>query len=165
MPLGGKKDEAIKVLEKAASCNNLPTKNIRNDVTEYLAHKGDIDEVENRKGNILDLLRTPIMRMYTIAICFNWLVCGLCFFGVSQFIGHLGGKRFGHINNQIIKLLYFRKHIFKRRLVGSNPTAKYHLRVLVHQSMGKEKDVDICQCFSRSIAVLNWFCSFQSDVD
>lgn len=96
MPLGGKKDEAIKVLEKAASCNNLPTKNIRTDVTEYLAHKGDIDEVENRKGNILDLLRTPIMRMYTIAICFNWLVCGLCFFGVSQFIGHLGGKQFRH---------------------------------------------------------------------
>lgn len=91
---GGKKEEAIAILEKAAKHNGLPTKNIRTDVTEYLDRRGDPTQVENRKGNILDLIRTPIMRMYTVAICFNWLVCGLCFFGVSQFIGHLGGNIF-----------------------------------------------------------------------
>ncbi|ENN73834.1 hypothetical protein YQE_09568, partial [Dendroctonus ponderosae] len=91
---GGKREEAIKVLEKAAKSNNLPTKNIKNDVLEYLTNKVEDEQLESRKGNILDLVRTPIMRMYTIAICFNWLVCGLCFFGVSQFIGHLGGNIF-----------------------------------------------------------------------
>ncbi|XP_066150435.1 organic cation transporter protein-like [Euwallacea fornicatus] len=91
---GGKKEEAIAVLEKAANYNKLPTKNIRTDVTDYLTHKGNSEQINNRKGKIMDLIRTPIMRMYTIAICFNWLVCGLCFFGVSQFIGQLGGNIF-----------------------------------------------------------------------
>ncbi|CAG9768665.1 unnamed protein product [Ceutorhynchus assimilis] len=97
---GGKKEKAISVLEKAAGCNNLPTKSIRTDVTEYLAQKAsDNLQVENRKGgNVIDLVRTPIMRIYTIAICFNWLVCGLCFFGVSQFIGHLGGNIFLNVS-------------------------------------------------------------------
>ncbi|XP_018565831.1 organic cation transporter protein isoform X2 [Anoplophora glabripennis] len=92
----GKKDEAVAVLKKAAKRNELPTDTIEQDVTEYLAHK-DLKEVEQSKGNIIDLIRTPIMRMYTIAICFNWTVCGLCFFGVSQFIGQLGGNIFVNV--------------------------------------------------------------------
>ncbi|KAL1505919.1 hypothetical protein ABEB36_005367 [Hypothenemus hampei] len=91
----GKQEEAIKVLERAAACSKLPTKNIRNDVVEYLNGKELLNQkIEKQKGNFIDLVRTPIMRIYTIAICFNWLVCGLCFFGVSQFIGHLGGNIF-----------------------------------------------------------------------
>lgn len=89
----GKKNEAIAILKKAAKRNKLSTDSIEDDVKEYLAHK-DLKEVEHSKGNIIDLVRTPIMRMYTIAICFNWTVCGLCFFGVSQFIGQLGGNIF-----------------------------------------------------------------------
>ncbi|XP_076253252.1 organic cation transporter protein-like isoform X2 [Rhynchophorus ferrugineus] len=91
---GGKKEQAIDVLETAAKHNGLPTKNIRADVDEYFQRKGDSEETEKRKGNIMDLVRTPIMRTYTIAVCFNWIVCGLCFFGVSQFIGQLGGNIF-----------------------------------------------------------------------
>lgn len=90
----GRQEEAIKVLEKAANHNKLPTKNIKGDVEEYLQHKSNVQKSETRKGHIMDLIRTPIMRMYTIAICFNWIVCGLCFFGVSQFIGQLAGNIF-----------------------------------------------------------------------
>ncbi|KAJ8931773.1 hypothetical protein NQ314_015305 [Rhamnusium bicolor] len=92
----GKKEEAIAILKKAAIRNDLPTSNIEEDVSNYLQNK-DLKEAEQSKGNIVDLVRTPIMRMYTIAICFNWIVCGLCFFGVSQFIGQLGGNIFVNV--------------------------------------------------------------------
>ncbi|XP_060523851.1 organic cation transporter protein-like isoform X2 [Cylas formicarius] len=90
----GKKDSAIKVLKKAAAYNNLATGSIENDVSKYLEKRSLNGGTEVSKGNILDLVRTPIMRMYTVAICFNWIVCGLCFFGVSQFVGQLGGNIF-----------------------------------------------------------------------
>ncbi|CAH0553198.1 unnamed protein product [Brassicogethes aeneus] len=90
----GKTDDAIKTLEAAAKGNNLPTNNIRKDVEFYMAKKEVNSENTKQGGNIVDLVRTKIMRIYTIAICFNWLVCGLCFFGVSQFIGQLGGNIF-----------------------------------------------------------------------
>lgn len=62
---------------------------IENDVNVYLQSK-DTKKAESNKANIIDLVRTPVMRMYTIAIGFNWFLCGLCFYGVSQFIGQLG---------------------------------------------------------------------------
>ncbi|KAJ8958307.1 hypothetical protein NQ318_017453, partial [Aromia moschata] len=92
----GQKEEAVAMLKKAAKRNGLPTDNIENDVDSYLGKK-DLRETEQSKGNIVDLFRTPIMRVYTIAICFNWIVCGLCFFGVSQFIGQLGGNIFVNV--------------------------------------------------------------------
>ncbi|KAJ8984883.1 hypothetical protein NQ317_002723 [Molorchus minor] len=89
----GKREEAVQSLKKAAKRNGLSTDNIEDDIGNYLRNK-DLKEAEKGKGNIIDLVRTPIIRMYTIVICFNWIVCGLCFFGVSQFIGQLGGNIF-----------------------------------------------------------------------
>ncbi|KAG5891587.1 hypothetical protein JTB14_022252 [Gonioctena quinquepunctata] len=89
----GNKEPAIETLKKAAKCNKLPTEKIEADVDLYLENKKE-KQTGQKKANIVDLIRTPIMRMYTIAIGFNWLVCGLCFFGVSQFIGQLGGNIF-----------------------------------------------------------------------
>jgi MFS family permease len=88
----GKKEKAIKVLEKAAHYNRLPTATIKEDVNHYL-QKNDINE-ERHGGNIFDLVRTPIIRTYTICVGFNWFVCGLCFFGSAQYIGQLGGNIF-----------------------------------------------------------------------
>lgn len=87
----GKKEHAIKIMEKAAEKNNLPTDHIRDDVDTFI-QKNTNDE--KQAGNIVDLVRTPIMRVYTICIGFNWLVCGLCFYGVAQYIGQLGGNIF-----------------------------------------------------------------------
>ncbi|GBP82659.1 Organic cation transporter 1 [Eumeta japonica] len=47
-----------------------------------------------RKGNILDLVRTPNLRRNTICMSFNWLVCSYCFYGVSQYVGQLSGNVF-----------------------------------------------------------------------
>lgn len=89
----GKKKQALNVLKKAAKCNGLPTDNIEQNVDEFLKRK-ELKKTEQNKGNIVDLVRTPVIRMYTVVICFNWTVCGLCFYGVSQFIGQLEGNIF-----------------------------------------------------------------------
>ncbi|XP_072391461.1 organic cation transporter protein-like isoform X1 [Diabrotica undecimpunctata] len=93
----GKEKQAIETLKKAAKRNKLPTEKIEQDVNLYLEHKRLNQKEEIHQGNILDLVRTPIMRVYTIAVGFNWFVCGLCFFGVSQFIGQLGGNIFVNV--------------------------------------------------------------------
>lgn len=94
-----RKDEAIQILENAAYHNKLPTASIKGDVETYLqrTRNASVDVDERRRGNILDLVRTPIIRIYTLCICFNWIVCGLCFFGVAQFIGQLGGNIFVNV--------------------------------------------------------------------
>ncbi|KAL3277354.1 hypothetical protein HHI36_012704 [Cryptolaemus montrouzieri] len=90
----GRIEESVQVLEKAAKCNQLPTTSIREDVNTFI-QKSDVKKNnEGHGGNAMDLVRTPVIRIYTICICFNWLVCGLCFFGVAQYIGQLGGNIF-----------------------------------------------------------------------
>lgn len=92
----GKIDEAIQVLEKAAFYNRLPTASIKDDVNSAYAKKIDAADggAVKHGGNILDMFSTANMRNKTICICFNWIVCGLCFFGVAQFIGQMGGNIF-----------------------------------------------------------------------
>ncbi|CAG9822546.1 unnamed protein product [Phaedon cochleariae] len=92
----GNKEGAIATMRRAAKANQLPIDKIEQDITLYLEHK-ESKASPQAKGNILDLVRTPTIRMYTIAIGFNWLVCGLCFFGVSQYIGQLGGNIFVNV--------------------------------------------------------------------
>lgn len=163
---GGKKEEAIAILEKAAKHNGLPTKNIRTDVTEYLDRRGDPTQVDNRKGNILDLIRTPIMRMYTVAICFNWLVCGLCFFGVSQFIGHLGGtKHFLRHNIGVTTRHFYRKYFSERGSVRCYTASEHFFRLLGHKSLGTQKYPNCRQCTGRDFLVFDWFCSRPSHLD
>lgn len=47
-----------------------------------------------RKGNILDLFRTPNLRKNIIAMSYNWLTCSYCFYGISQYVGQLSGNVF-----------------------------------------------------------------------
>lgn len=90
----GKTHQAVAVLERGAKCNDLPIDSIKQDVEEF-AQKSDLkNRSGGQGGNALDLIKTPVIRVYTICICFNWLVCGLCFFGVAQYIGRLGGNIF-----------------------------------------------------------------------
>lgn len=91
---GGQKDKAVQILQSAAKSNGLPTEDIEQKVETYL--KGRIDSVvdDTKKGNVLDLVRTPVIRVYTLCICFNWGVCGLGFFGLAQFCGNLAGDIF-----------------------------------------------------------------------
>lgn len=89
----GRIPETVAVLEKAAKRNKLPTDTIEADL---IAHKKTLTDSKS-KGNIIDLLRTPNMRTKTLAMWFNWFVCGLAFFGVSQYVGQIGGDIYTNV--------------------------------------------------------------------
>ncbi|XP_049872504.1 organic cation transporter-like protein [Pectinophora gossypiella] len=87
-------DEAINILERVAKINNRPTDKIRADVEAYQA---EVEKHQLKKGNILDLFRTPNLRKNIIAMSFNWLTCSYCFYGVSQYVGQLSGNVFVNV--------------------------------------------------------------------
>lgn len=91
----GKTDESVKVMEKIARRNNLPTEEIEDKVMKSLKEKKD-EKVE-KAGNILDLIRTKTMAIRMIFMCFNWITCGLCFFGVAQYMGQIPGNIFFNV--------------------------------------------------------------------
>ncbi|GAB0094985.1 organic cation transporter protein [Sergentomyia squamirostris] len=92
----GRLDEATTILTKAAEMNKLPTDGIRKNIDATLKTKSD-DDAQMSRGNIVDLVRTPNMRIKTLVMCFNWFVCGIAFFGVAQYIGHTSGDIFVNV--------------------------------------------------------------------
>lgn len=94
----GRTDEAVAILTKAARTNDLPTDTIKDDIEAYAASKiTSNDKSSGSKGNFLDLFKTPNLRGKTIFMCYNWFTCGLCFFGVTQYVSHLGGDIFVNV--------------------------------------------------------------------
>ncbi|CAB3226710.1 unnamed protein product [Arctia plantaginis] len=90
----GKAEEAVKIMTTAAIMNGRPTDNIA-----QVAQKMNVEisGKQEEHASFIDLFRTPKLRARTIAILYNWFVCGLCFFGVSQYIGHVSGKIFTNV--------------------------------------------------------------------
>ncbi|XP_059057378.1 organic cation transporter protein-like [Achroia grisella] len=89
-----KTEEAVKVMEIAAKRNGLPTEGIASSIQKMAV---EISNKQEEHASFLALFRRPRLRTRTIAICFNWFVCGLCFFGVSQYIGHVSGNIFTNV--------------------------------------------------------------------
>ncbi|XP_077295926.1 organic cation transporter protein-like isoform X2 [Arctopsyche grandis] len=87
----GKTEEAIKILEKGAGVNKLPISRISYQIENYQKMAANL---KVPKGTMIDLFRTPNMRRKTIILCFGWMSCGICFFGVSQYVGQLVGNIF-----------------------------------------------------------------------
>ncbi|XP_072932786.1 organic cation transporter protein-like isoform X2 [Epargyreus clarus] len=87
----GRTEEATKIMEVAAKRNGRPTENISTSAQKMAV---EVSTTNEGRASVLALFRTPKLRARTIAICFNWFVCGLCFFGVSQYIGHVSGNIF-----------------------------------------------------------------------
>jgi len=90
----GRYEEAMVVLRKAASVNGNP---MPADVTLTKTEKQRLEMSEEKKAGILDLLRTPNMRKKTLAMCFNWMACGLCFYGLAQYVSTIGGNIFVNV--------------------------------------------------------------------
>ncbi|KAI8421826.1 hypothetical protein MSG28_009775 [Choristoneura fumiferana] len=87
-------DEAVKILERVATINKRPTETIKADIEAYQAA---IEKNQLKKGNIVDLFRTPNIRKNILAMAFNWLACSYCFYGVSQYVGQLSGNAFVNV--------------------------------------------------------------------
>lgn len=93
----GRVDESVAILEKAAKCNKLPSESIKRDLEQHYKETTASQGSSTPRGNALDLVRTPNMRLKTICICFNWMVCGLSFFGIAQYIGQSDGDIFWNV--------------------------------------------------------------------
>lgn len=91
----GRDEEAIRILEQAAKRNKLDTEGIAQKIRSARILKEKSKQVEHSKQpNVLDLFRTPNMRLKTLCMYVNWIVCGLCFYGLAQYMGQIGGNIF-----------------------------------------------------------------------
>ncbi|EDW91444.1 organic cation transporter protein [Drosophila yakuba] len=93
----GRVDKSIKILEKIAKCNKAPTETIRPEMEAAYAALAARQPV--KKGTVVDLFRTPYMRVKTICMAINWLVVCMVYYGTAQYVSALGGNIF--ISNAI----------------------------------------------------------------
>lgn len=91
----GKIKKAQSILMKAAKKNKIPEHKVSvaiDDHTNLL--KQDTSTEVDGNGNsktysVIDLVRTPNMRIKTLCIVFNWFKCGMVFFGIEHYLGHM----------------------------------------------------------------------------
>lgn len=129
----GRIDESATVLEKVATFNKRPTESIKLNLEKHAINikSSTTTTKEVSRGNILDLVRTPNMRSKTLCMCFNWLVCGMCFFGIAQYIGTFGGDIFMNVAisalfelpGTVLCIYTMKKFGRKWTLIGSNTVA------------------------------------------
>lgn len=88
----GRIDESVAILEKAAKINGRPTEGIRQTLEQ--AHREAAGSGQQKKNSIMDLFRSPNLRMKSLVMFFDWFTCGMCFYGISQYISQLSGNIF-----------------------------------------------------------------------
>ncbi|XP_030566468.1 organic cation transporter protein-like [Drosophila novamexicana] len=93
----GRVDDSIKILEKIAKRNNAPTETIRPEIEA--GYKVLAAKTPTKKGNVIDLFRTPFLRVKTFCMLVLWMVICMVYYGTAQYISKLGGNIF--LNNLI----------------------------------------------------------------
>lgn len=74
--------------------NNRPTDEIES-VIEKLYVESIKDK--NEEKSVLELFKTPNIRLYTITSAFIWMFCSTTYYGISQYIGMLEGNLYINI--------------------------------------------------------------------
>lgn len=90
----GKLRQAERILLKAAERNKISIENVKLALETYESQGANRVTKSKEKYNITHLFRTPNLRLKTICVSINWFVCGICFFGLAQYMGHLDGDIF-----------------------------------------------------------------------
>ncbi|KAF7997518.1 hypothetical protein HCN44_006089 [Aphidius gifuensis] len=90
----GKQKRACEILTRAAKINKTGAKDIPEIVRKHCLHQNSRKTASDHGATIFDLVRTPNMRIKSLAIFFNWIVCGMGLFGMTQYIGQVGGNIF-----------------------------------------------------------------------
>lgn len=101
----GRTSEAKAILTKAAEKNRIPLGKVTAAIEAY-NDQVKVQKEQEIKYNITHLFRTPNLRIKTLCVCANWFVCGLCFFGLVQYMGRLAGNIFVNTAVSGKKLLY-----------------------------------------------------------
>ncbi|XP_069946223.1 organic cation transporter protein-like [Cherax quadricarinatus] len=107
--LQGRYYEAKKIIERAARVNNVEVLIHLLDVHNVEFHPVDgtlsvprsnigfVNETRQEakiKKTVIDLLRTPLMKMRSLSMFFYWVVCTLVYYGLSYNSSSLGGNIF-----------------------------------------------------------------------
>ncbi|XP_014213904.1 organic cation transporter protein-like [Copidosoma floridanum] len=91
----GRTREAEVILTKAAEKNNVPLSHVSAAIEAYsTSYTQSKKSDQEKKYNVTHLFRTPNLCLKTICVCVNWFVCGMCFFGLAQYIGQIKGNVF-----------------------------------------------------------------------
>lgn len=98
----GRLEECQIVLERIASRNGQCVEKIRHEIAAYAikeAKESNIinNNIDKKDSGWLDMIRTRIMFIRTLSITFCWWTCGLCFFGIAQFMGQIPGDVFVNV--------------------------------------------------------------------
>lgn len=93
----GKVTKAEQILVKAAGRNKIPVENVKTAIETYECNRGIRHRKNQEPYNMTHLFRTPNLRIKTICICINWFVCGICFFGLAQYMGYIDGNIFVNV--------------------------------------------------------------------
>ncbi|KAK0180095.1 hypothetical protein PV327_005772 [Microctonus hyperodae] len=93
----GRQKAACTVLKRAAKVNKIENKDIPDLVRKHYLHQHSRKTASDHSATFIDLIRTPNMRIKSLAIFFNWIVCGMGLFGMSQYIGQVGGNIFVNV--------------------------------------------------------------------
>ncbi|PZC80099.1 hypothetical protein B5X24_HaOG215440 [Helicoverpa armigera] len=84
----GKIDKATRVLEKIAAFNRKPSGNIKTEIEEYYAAQSSI---KSHKVKFWQIFHHRRLIINLFCISFNYFVCGMGYYGVSQYIGNMSG--------------------------------------------------------------------------
>ncbi|XP_060881015.1 organic cation transporter protein [Metopolophium dirhodum] len=90
----GRKEEAIKIVQKALKTNNNTTP-ILLEKEQMLSLNNDEpikENNQNRSYSILDLFKTPNLRNNTINVCLYWFAASFGYYGISLRTGNLPGN-------------------------------------------------------------------------
>ncbi|XP_033213433.1 solute carrier family 22 member 3-like isoform X2 [Belonocnema kinseyi] len=93
----GKNAEATEVLRKAAKKNGISLDKVTATIDIHEKQIVQNQRQKKNKYNMTHLFRTPNMRLRSICVCANWFVCGMCFFGLAQYMGQLDGNIFVNV--------------------------------------------------------------------
>ncbi|KAF9411525.1 hypothetical protein HW555_009717 [Spodoptera exigua] len=84
-----KLDKASAILEKIAKFNNTPTENIRRELEIYATAQANL---QLEKISFWHIFYHRRMTINFFCMAFIYFVCGMGYYGVSQYIGHMSGN-------------------------------------------------------------------------
>ncbi|XP_023290498.1 organic cation transporter protein isoform X2 [Orussus abietinus] len=90
----GRVAEAEQILTRAAKRNKMPLGNVKAAIESHQNNVEHKPEKTQETYNLTHLFKTPNLRVKTLCICANWMLCGTCFFGLAQYMGQLDGNIF-----------------------------------------------------------------------
>ena len=79
--MGGKKKEAIIILEKVTKSNGNPEEMEKLEEAEAFLTKG-ANELASKQGSVMDFFRYPGIRRNFLILCYVWFCLSICYYGL-----------------------------------------------------------------------------------